>query len=187
MKKIIDTLKNKWAEYLLEIFVIIIGIIGAFILNNWHEHRLERNFEQKILTELHASLQDNIQYLDRGIRSNEQAAKSCQLILYYLDNSLAYNDSLSSHFSQSLFWFYPSLTNNAYESLKTYGLHLITNDSIRDHLGDIYEWKFIERLSLRQDDYFYGTIAPLLPDWFESYDFYGEMKPLDIEDLRKSI
>ena len=43
MKKLLETLQRKWAEYLLEMFVITFGIIGAFMLNSWNEGRVNYN------------------------------------------------------------------------------------------------------------------------------------------------
>jgi len=182
-----DNKPLKYMRYAVgEIVLVVIGILIALSINNWNESRKEGKFEQKVLVELQTSLQININYLKDALERNEQAIQSCELILKYIDSNLPYTDSLDLHFARSLFWFHPSLTNNAYEGLKSYGLHLITNDSIRNKLTSIYEWKFIERLSLRQEQYFYGTVAPLLTDWFESHDFFGEMTPLNYDELRLS-
>jgi hypothetical protein len=45
MKKIIETLKQKWAEYLLEVLVITLGILLAIGLNSRNEWKKERKKE----------------------------------------------------------------------------------------------------------------------------------------------
>ena len=92
---------------------------------------------------MHIAIQNNIDHLNRGIRSNDNAITSCHIILKHFEEGLSYEDSLDQHFSSAISLFYPSLNNNAYESLKSYGLHLLRKDSIRDALGAIYEWKYL--------------------------------------------
>ena len=61
MKKILDTLKLKWAEYLLEVVVIVIGILGAFALNNWNDQRVTLKQKQVYISSLKSDLLRDVQ------------------------------------------------------------------------------------------------------------------------------
>ena len=52
MRKLLEIFKNKWVEYLAEILVIIIGILIAFMLNNWNERRKELLDQESYLIRL---------------------------------------------------------------------------------------------------------------------------------------
>jgi hypothetical protein len=65
MKKIIETVKQKWAEYLLEIFVIVIGIMAAFFLNNWNEIRVSKKIEKEVLGKLFQDIESDKMELEK--------------------------------------------------------------------------------------------------------------------------
>jgi len=78
MKRILSTLKEKWPEYILEILVITIGILGAFLLNNWNEQKKDKQKAIKLLVDYRDDLGKDtimlkyyIDWLDPRIESAE--------------------------------------------------------------------------------------------------------------------
>jgi hypothetical protein len=60
MKKIINHLATDWYKYLLELFVITAGVLGAFALNNWNETRKLRIQEEQTLNAIREEVYANL-------------------------------------------------------------------------------------------------------------------------------
>jgi len=51
-KKIILNLRENWITYGFETLVVVVGILGAFELENWKESRQDRVKEQEYLSRI---------------------------------------------------------------------------------------------------------------------------------------
>lgn len=92
MKKILETLKIKWAEYLLEILVVTIGILGAFVLNNWNENRLNREEEYRILLDLKKEFQKNKESAETKLNLNKKSNRAAYHLMKLNSEGILFDD-----------------------------------------------------------------------------------------------
>lgn len=95
MKKLISTLKEKWAEYILEILVITIGIVGAFLLNSWNENVKANRVQREIITNLHEEFQTNLVSLEKQINRLDNKSAVCIHLFELFDQKKTVTDTIN--------------------------------------------------------------------------------------------
>ena len=184
MKKILQTLKNKWAEYLLETMVIVIGILGAYMLDNWNDKRKERILEKDMLMELRINLDRDLADLEMNLVAHREALKSQTILLDWIDGKQQFADTLCRHFRQagSTTGFIPS--DGPFKTLQGIGLRLISDDSLRNDISELYDYGYDYYLGVEQN--WYGKFIFYMINEVNSKYLDGNNCPVDPEILRSS-
>ena len=81
MKRIFITVKEKWPEYLLEILVLIIGIYGAFAVDNWNENQKTQADEQELISNLKTDFELRLNELIELNEGRKAAIKAIDKII----------------------------------------------------------------------------------------------------------
>ena len=138
MKRLLLTLSQKWPEYLLEILVLIIGIYGAFALEEWNEQRKETSAKSALIENLSEEFRNNLTQIDI-VLSNDRLAVAVSLKLMELIKTKDWSQLSDSSFSGvgRLYSFDPSI-GVLRSAISSGEIQLLSNKRLISHL---FSWE----------------------------------------------
>ncbi len=133
---------ENWTKYGFEFLSIFIAVISAFALNNWNENRRDAHSENKILIEISNGLEKDLSDIKLNKGGHESGIIACKFFREAFAGKTVKVDSLLIHYF-NLTRDFVSIQNIAgYETLKSKGLELIKNDSLRLKIISLYEYDY---------------------------------------------
>lgn len=190
----------KFGKYLLyafgEVLILIFGIVIALQVNNWNQNAQNRITEISLLSSMKNELKRDLAELDQTIAIHSVGIKAAQAIIYHFENDLPYHDSLAIDFLDTSIATMNSYQEGSYVTLQSLGVSLISNDSLRNQIIELYalyktmiraEGLNISRIEHAENNIFNDRFDQLY--YFETNtsleNDFGRMIPLDYEALKK--
>jgi len=173
-----------------EIILVVIGILLALQINTWNENRKSEYKEVKSLMELRKDLYQNLNDISGNIISLKNCKKSNEVIIYHIENNIAYNDSLDYHFSMLYPFITFSINQTTYETLKQNGMELISNDSLRNAVSDLYSNQFKQYQTFENTylvSHYTDYIKPMFMSEFISFEYRSSAAPKNYTEFINNI
>lgn len=150
-----DGKTSKYLKYAVgEIFLVVIGILIALQFNNWNNEYNAGIEELALLTEMKNNLEKDLADCIWNINRNQELFLSNSVVLEHLENQTPFHDSLSVHYGNLLGTTTQLRNVSAYDNLKSKGVNLIRNDSLRQEITKVYSarYYYIEMKELEYDN-----------------------------------
>ncbi|MEL6821390.1 MAG: hypothetical protein AAFP70_06505 [Calditrichota bacterium] len=180
-------MKNRsWKSYLLEFFSIFIAVISAFALNSWNENRRDYNAETKILSEISNGLQKDIKDIQENMMGHEWGIDACNYFVRLVRGEVVGQDSVAQHFLRLTRDFISIQNRSGYEALKSKGLEIVSDDSLRYAIISLYEYDFTTLKKLEEEyaemqfyNSHFSDLNTLLSQYFV-FDKEGQLVNIDL-------
>lgn len=174
----------KFFQVLIEIGIITIGILIAYQLNTWKEIRATNDAQEQMLKEIKANLE--LDLIDLGENSfGHQSALSLIDSLKMIAPTNVYTNKIPQMIRHALRDYIFNAQTSAFETLKSKGVHLISNDSIRIRLLRLYDFSYstIEKVEESyKPNQFTKHYDHIVLNYFQGFDL---TQPESIEPLYK--
>lgn len=172
-----DQKPRRWfaSAFFLNMLPTFLGVLLAFWLSEWASERNFKTRERHLLEELQHELELNLKDLNENFEGHNKGLAAAKSIQRYLSDGSLSLDTLPQQYLDALRDFISVQHTAAYETLKSRGVESITNDSLRLHIADLYDFEFetVEKLEEEYEPHeFFGHYnEPFLRVLSKCYDF----------------
>lgn len=168
---------NRVTKYLLyaigEIVLLVIGIMIAVQINNWNEIKQQKQLELQTLKEIRGSIATNLAEMKNLSTQHSLQVEHFKDLVKHMEEDLPYHDSLETKMAAIFGWYTPLFDFAPYETLKTRGVELISNDTIKRNIIAVYE-KVIYRITDGLEKFESGnSTAVVLPYFSRHFEMYS--------------
>jgi len=174
LKRLFNLKKINLSYALGEIFLVFIGVSMSLALDQWRSGQSEHKVELKLLQEVAEALRNDTLQIARIIEKAAQVKRDAKYTLDHLKTDDHLTDSLSHRIASTMGIDSYIQDNSGFETLKTSGLSLIEDDSIRISLtrtmllnDQLEEFGKVAILS-----YHSNQIIPLFNNTFDKWEGY---------------
>ena len=127
-----------WRHILGETGMIVFSILIALAANSWWQERDDRRTELEALREMRAALVLDLDDLDADLASYRRVMNSSQGLLETFQDGVPYTPALDTAFANLLIFRIHLSNSSPYESIRSRGFGLISDDSLRLAVIDFY-------------------------------------------------
>jgi hypothetical protein len=155
MENLSDGRTGRYFKYAIgEIVLVVIGILIALQLNNWNTDNKASVEEIELLAEMKFNLEKDLKDCLWNINKNKELYKSNLIVLNQIEERKPFVDSLYLHYGNLLGTTTQLRNLSAYDHLKSKGMNLIKNDSLRQQITTVYSarYYYIEMKELQYDN-----------------------------------
>ena len=182
--------ENRLTRYLVyaigEILLVVIGILIALTINNTSAEKKTRGKELALLQEMQKNLTTDLRDVRFNVAGNKGRIRSNEAVLKALQDRAALDDSLKHHFGNILGNYQISENTAAWENLKSVGVDLISDDSLRNSISALYSMKYVYLENVEKgldDDYQWNQVYPQVLEHLNVEAMWVSATPVDHEGL----
>jgi hypothetical protein len=147
-----ETITTLFKKYFPEFALIFISVILAFALTEWSSNQGKKVSQEKILLEISNGLKSDSYDVSGNVEAHKNGVNACNFWRRAILENKVVDDSVAMYYfllTRSVI----SVQNiTAYETLKSKGLEIIENDTLREKIIHLYEFDY-EVMRKFEEDY----------------------------------